>query len=165
MTIPNQKTIILNEAAQLLREDVLEYASKFEETEWPPTTAALKSRMDIIPESVLQFTESLLKNPGYASSEKVQRLVTSFSSDINYGITQGKVLTLKHLLLGLGLHNLIDQKLPIRILSRLRHIVSYDTMTSIETAQAEVIQLMYEEGTSERLKPIFDNGMVFLHIS
>ena len=162
-TISNQKTIILNEAAQLLREDVMEYASKFEETEWPPTTASLRSRLDTIPESVLQFMESLLKNPGHACSEKVQRLVTSFSGDIIYGITQGKVLTLKHFLLGLGLHDLIDQKLAIRILSRLGHSVSYDTVTSIETAQAEVSQFMYEQGTSEGLKPIAENGMVFTY--
>ena len=80
-TIPNQKTIIsikylvLNEAAQLLREDVLEYATKFEETEWPPTTASLQSRLDTIPESVLQFMESLLKNPGHACSEKVGNVI------------------------------------------------------------------------------------------
>ena len=137
-TIPNQKTIILNEAAQLLREDVLEYASKFGETEWPPTTASLQSRLDNIPESGLQFMKSFLKNTGHACSQKVERLVTSFSSDIIYGITQDKMLTLKHFLLGLGLHNLIGQKLPIRILSCLGHSVSYDTVTSIETVQTYV---------------------------
>lgn len=65
--------------------------------------------------------------------------------------------------MGLGLHNLIGQKLPIQILSRLGHSLSYHTVTSIETAQAEASQLCYEEGTSEGLKPISENDFVFTY--
>ena len=36
-------------------------------------------------------------------------------------------------------------------------------VTSIETVQAQVSQLMYEEGMSEGLKPISENGMVFTY--
>ena len=67
-------------------------------------------------------------------------------------------MTLKHYLLGLGLHNLMGQKLSIRILSLLGHTVTYDSVTSAETVIAEASQLLYEEATSGGLKPASKDG-------
>ena len=49
-------------------------------------------------------------------------------------------MTLKHASLGLGLHSLTGQKLPLTILSRLGHCINYDKICEIETAQAELVQ-------------------------
>ena len=76
--------------------------------------------------------------------EKVQRLVYSHSSDLIYGATQGEILMLKRFLVGLGIHNLTEHKLPIKILSRIGRSAEYKTVCQLETAQAEVVQFLYD---------------------
>lgn len=49
-------------------------------------------------------------------------------------------MTLKHATMGLGLHSLTGQKLPLVVLSRLGHSINYDRICEIETAQAELAQ-------------------------
>ena len=48
-------------------------------------------------------------------------LIQSYSSDLVYGVTRGKVITAKHFLLGLGLHDVTGQKKPVEINHRLGH--------------------------------------------
>ena len=107
--------------------------------------------------------EDLLKTPGHSISEKVQRLVYSYSSDLIHGVSQGEILTLKHFLVGPGIHNLTGQKLPIKILSNLGHSADYKTVCQLETAQAEVAQLLYDQGTSSGLKPSSNDTYVFTY--
>ena len=57
-----------------------------------------------------------------------------------YAVPKGEFLTLKHASVGLGLHSLTGQKLPLQVLSRLRHSMTYDRICEVETAQAELAQ-------------------------
>ena len=66
-----------------------------------------------------------------------------------HGVTRGKVVTLKHFLLGVGLHNITGLKLPIRVLSHLGHCIDYDLVCDIETAEAEIAQKMYENDLTQ----------------
>ena len=66
-----------------------------------------------------------------------------------HGVTRGKVVTLKHFLPGVGLHNITGLKLPIRVLSHLGHCIDYDLVCDIETAEAEVAQKMYENDLTQ----------------
>ena len=104
--------------------------------------------------------ETLLKDPAHGSSERIQRLIRSFSCDLVHGVTAGKILTLKHYLVGLGFHNMGGQKLLVQILNLLGHSVSYDTIRNSETALAELNQLQSEMGASCGLYPKSNDGFV-----
>ena len=45
----------------------------------------------------------------------------------------------KHKSLGLGFYSMTGQKLPITILARLGHYITYNTINKIETAQAKLV--------------------------
>ena len=57
-----------------------------------------------------------------------------------YAVPKGEFLTLKHASVGLGLHSLTGQKLPLQVLSRLGHSMTYDQIFEVETAPAELVQ-------------------------
>ena len=69
-------------------------------------------------------------------------------SDLIYGVTRGKVVTLKHFLIGLGLHNITGLKTPIKILSHLDHSIDYNLLCEVETAEAEAAQKWMSESQS-----------------
>ena len=52
-------------------------------------------------------------------SNMIDRLLLSYVRDLIHGVTRGKVISLKHFLIGMGLHIITGQKLPIQMLSRL----------------------------------------------
>ena len=147
------KQSIVTEAAKILREDILQYAENINTDHWPPNLALLKDLFESIPATVFDFLETLLKEPAHGLSECVKRLIKSYACDMVHGVTLGKVVTLKHYLLGLGFHNMSGQKLLIKILSLFGHTVSYDTVTMAETSLAEISQLQSESGTSSGLQP------------
>ena len=68
-------------------------------------------------------------------------------------VTRGKVITTKYFLLGLGLHNITRQRLPIQILHRLGHWKDYNFVCEIETVQAETAQMLATENGALLLKP------------
>ena len=106
--------------------------------------------------------DKLLTLPG-DDSEIVERLSLSYTRDLIHGVTRGKLITLKHFLVGMGLHSITGQKLPIQMLSRLGHSVDYNTVCEIETAQAE-IPLQNAELNPLKLKPATE-GPLFLQCS
>ena len=55
------------------------------------------------------------------------------------------MVTLKHFLIGLGLHNITGLKTPIQVLSHLGHSISYDLVCEVETAEAEAAQKWMSE--------------------
>ena len=67
-------------------------------------------------------------------------MVHSYGSDLIHGVTRGKVVTLKHFLVGLRLHNITCLKTPIKILSHLGHSIDYNLFLEVETAEAEAAQ-------------------------
>ena len=87
-----------------------------------------------MPQSLKLFMDKLLTSPGH-DSEIVECLSLSCTRDLIHGVTRGKVISLKHFLVGMGLHNITGQKLPIQMLSRLGHSVDYNTVCE---AQAEI---------------------------
>ena len=58
------------------------------------------------------------------------------------------MVTLKHFLIGLGLHNITGLKTPIQVLSHLGHSISYDLVCEVETAEAEAAQKWMSESQS-----------------
>ena len=109
-------------------------------------------------QSLKLFMDKLLTSPGH-DSEIVERLSLSYIRDLIHDVTRGKVITLKHFLVGMGLHNITGQKLPIQMLSRLGHSVDYNTVCEIEIAQAE-IALQNAEVNPLKLKPAVENSTV-----
>ena len=146
-TICRDKDAILKEAADYIREDILVYASENHDTTWPPTAESLKEVEENSPSSLNDFLTHLSKSKDHKCSDKVKRLVSSYGYDLIHGVTRGKVVTLKHFLLGVGLHNMTGLKLPVKVLSHLGHSIDYDLVCEIETAEAEVAQMLYEGGT------------------
>ena len=56
-------------------------------------------------------------------------------------MSRGKVITLKHFLLGIGLLTVTGLKMPIKILSHLGHSIDYNVVCEIETAEAELAMM------------------------
>ena len=110
---------LLQEAAKYLQSEALAYENSLPELPWPPQIDTLVGRSELIPSSLINCRNILIKSTNHPNSEKVSRIVTSFSQDLIHGISRGRVVILKHFLLGLGLHNITGQKLPIQILANL----------------------------------------------
>ena len=112
-TIVKDKKAILIECAKVLCQDVISYA-KIYEMPWPLIIESIKNTEQDCPKSVYDFLTNLLKSEVHDLSHSLKRTVSSFSA-----VTRGKVVTLKHFLLGVGLHNITGLKTPIKILSHL----------------------------------------------
>ena len=136
-TILQDKDILIKQTASLLREDITDYMNCLKDMPWPPTIESLTSNDQKMPQSLKLFMDKLLTSPGH-DSEIVERLSLSYTRDLIHGVTRGKAISLKHFLVGMGLHNITGQKLPIQMLSRLGHSVDYNTVCEIETAQVEI---------------------------
>ena len=79
-------------------------------------------------------------------------------------VTWGNVITLKHFLIGIGLHNLTGPKAPIKILSNLGHSINYKLVCEVETAEAELaLKLLEEDQGVHSLLPISDNATVLTY--
>ena len=134
-TIVKDKTGIIKQAAEYLQEEILEYASKTDMLDWPPRLEQLKNSETNFPTNLTEFLTNLLKSD-CGNSDVIERLVHSYGSDLIQGVTSGKVVTLKHFLIGLGLHNVTGLKTPIKILSHLGHSIDYNLVCEVETAEA-----------------------------
>ena len=93
---------LLQEVAKYLQSEVLAYENSLPELPWPPQIGTLVERSELIPSSLINFLNILLKSTNHQNSEKVSCMVTSFSQDLIHGISRGRVVTLKHVLLGLA---------------------------------------------------------------
>ena len=88
------------------------------ELSWPPSVTDLERQEKDMPCSVEEFLETLQCSPDHPNQERARLLVQSYSNDLIFGVTRGKLITLKHFLLGLGLHNLTGQKVLVQFLSQ-----------------------------------------------
>ena len=84
---------LLQEAAKYLQSKVLAYENSLRELPWPPQIDTLVERSELIPSSLINFLNILLKSTNHPNSEKVSRMVTSFSQDLIHGISRGRVVT------------------------------------------------------------------------
>ena len=134
------------------------------EANWPPTTEELSSTIKS-PCSVYLFLNHLMKADGnYAElSSMVARFVESYANDIVHGVTRGKMLQKKQLLLGLGLHNLTGSRKIIDIVHELGHCISYNLICEMETAQAESAVICSKQTSVLPMKPKFPNDTILTH--
>ena len=154
-TVPLSEETSLRHAANILRRMVLQHTETAESLPWPPTVESLEKRLSSSPTLLLEFFKNILEpeDSHHLTSESATRLAESFAQDLMFGITKGTFLTLKHTALGLGLHNMVGQKLPIIILSRLGQSISYHMVREIETAQAELSEQFSKNGMTLPVQP------------
>ena len=77
----------------------------------------------------------------------------SYAQDLVHGVTRGEMITAKHYLLALGLHNISCQKNVVDIINKLGHCISYSLTCDIETAQAEIALEKSKQTTLLPVKP------------
>lgn len=156
------KEFTVEKASRLLREGILDTIERAPGVPWPPTADSLSSIERQYPDILRSFFKTLLSPTGGHNviSERVERLVDSFSQDLMHAVSKGQFLTPKHVAVGLGLHSLTGQKLPITVLSRLGHSITYDTVNEIETAQAELVEHFQNLGMSLPLQPAAEGSKV-----
>eukprot|EP00058_Branchiostoma_floridae_P000977 XP_002586465.1 hypothetical protein BRAFLDRAFT_106667 [Branchiostoma floridae] len=124
---------VVAKAALLLRDDIRKQDVP---QAWPPVITEEDQSRDIIPPSVVKFFCYLLTG-GFNNadtSQRVERLVTSFGYDTVYAVSQGKVKTPKHITLAFSIKSLTGNVELVQLLNRLGHSVSYSTMEEISTA-------------------------------
>ena len=73
-------------------------------------------------------------------------LLETFESLLNliHSVSKGEVLTQKHFLLGISLHNMKGQRKIVQIANRLGHGISYDKVLDIEKAYPQKTQKTLE---------------------
>ena len=159
-TLFNNPDFVIKKASESLRSDILDYAKNMPTLKWPPYIEDLTSEAMQPPQSLVLFLSQLLKANQHFESYAVKRLVESYSSDLIHGVTRGKVLTAKHFVLSLGLHNITGQKKPVQIINRLGHCLEYNVTCEIETAHAEASQQQYADSGVLPVRPISANHAV-----
>ena len=138
---------MIKDAAKFLRNDILDFCAKLLPLSWPPRLEELLCE-ERLPPTVL-FLNTLLKSPKHAVTDRIRRLINSFSADFVYGVSGGKVLTGKHFLFVHGLHAITRNKEIVKIANRLGHCVTYDNLLDIQSAHAQkAVKLMNDNHIS-----------------
>ena len=104
----------LQKATVILREAVKKTIDESEALPWSPTIESLKKDDRNAPDTLKLFYENLL-SPASVHHGTSLTADKFFSQDIMYAISKGEFLTLKHVSVGLGLHSLTGQKLPLQV--------------------------------------------------
>ena len=130
--------MVLLKAAEYLYNDILEHIASCDTSNWPPTFENLNESDRNFPTSLSLLLTKILKSKENPLSGSMQRYVHSFGSDLVNAMANGKIVTLKHFLLGLGLHNIAGLRMPIKVLSHLGHCIDRNLACEIETAEAEI---------------------------
>ena len=152
----------IKKAAVIIREAVKKTIDESEALPWPPTIESLRKDDRNAPDILKLFYENLISPASVhrGTSLTAERLIDSFSQDIMYAVSKGEFLTLKHASVGLGLYSLTGQKLPLQVLSRLGHSMTYDQICEAETAQAELVQHLKSLSLPLPICPIDDKSKV-----
>ena len=136
----SDKKSCIQRVASFLRENIQEYCKSLPPLSLPPTIEELFTENRLPPASITLFLTNLLKSSDESQTEKVSRLVESYSADFIHGVSKGACIKKKHFLLALGLHNLTGQKKVTQITHRLGHSISYGKTSETELAQAQKAQ-------------------------
>ena len=95
----------LEEAALILRREILAVYENMPPLPWPPSSTYLLSKQKEIPPLLLIFTKALLSSKKN-STFRSERLLHSLCHDICYNLTNRQWKTPKHLLLGMSLRHI-----------------------------------------------------------
>ncbi|KAL7293070.1 hypothetical protein TKK_0013514 [Trichogramma kaykai] len=87
------------------------------------------------PDILNSFLTTLIAAFNYRrrSSHKTSRLVSSFSSDLIFAVSNGRSIPSKQIVLGSSIKSLTNSKKIVKILHRYGHICSYDILEKLET--------------------------------
>ena len=162
----SNKNCILRHAAEFLRNEIDEFVTKEKDEEevWPPTVESLNRTRSRYPGSLQEFFTSLLKNKHHSAGENVLLAVNSLIDDVINSVSNGTILTLKHILMGCGMHSLSGSKLDIEIMHKMNNSCSYDQVRKIETAQAELAIELSEKQFPLPLVPKDEYSSVLLRL-
>ena len=99
---------------QLKKKAILQYYSEQTKLAWPPTPEQFSTSERNIPKSGHLFLTELFKSEKHSvtRSRNITRVVEPYAAILVHGVSRGKLMTSKHFLLGLGIHNvtgLFDQ--------------------------------------------------------
>ena len=91
VTITSDHESLIRNPAKYLRSDIIDYCDKLTLLSWPPTLEELLSDERLPPPSVVLFLTTMLKSPKHAVTDRIRRLVKSYSADFVHGVTNGQV--------------------------------------------------------------------------
>ena len=148
--------------AKHLKDDILAYCNTIPEHSWPPTIETLTREYGTPPDSVRIFLTHLLTSGKHDTNtrEKTKRLIDSLTADFVFNVSDGRVITPKHYLFALGLHNMTGHKQPVVITNKLGHCISYDLSCEIETALSEASLIRIQETSILPIKPTGNETIV-----
>ena len=72
-----------------------------------------------------------MKSAKHGITRNIRKLVESYSSDFIRSVSKGEVLTLKHFLFGISLHNTTGERKIVQIANRLGYSISFDKVLDI----------------------------------
>lgn len=92
-TLLNDRDQIINQAANYLREDIVNFANTTSELNWPINLEDINCTTRKPPNSVITFLSCLFKNKAHPHTQFVDDLIQSYSADMVHGVTSGKFIT------------------------------------------------------------------------
>ena len=155
----------LKNVARRLRSDLLTYCEKNGENNGPPTIESATEEYGKPPASVELFLSCVLKDNEVrkrqkGNTENLSRLIDSFTADLVNAVSKEKVITPKHYLVGLGIHNMTGQKTLVQIMNKPGHSIGYNKVCEIETSLAELAIHKSVEFNALPLLPSGEEGIV-----
>ena len=123
------------EVAMYLRRSVLDTQKEAREMPWPPPPGNVLKEWELPSEHLSNFLSLLLvgKKMEKLSPDQSRRVV-SICHDILYGVSNGRWLQPKHILLAMSIWHLTGRSDIIKLLNRFGHSISYSKLLEIITA-------------------------------
>ena len=132
---------IVLKAGRIIQDAIQQKIKDIPEPACPPSPDVISSEVFKPPKILLKLIETILNTAKNRASRStsIDRLTNSIAEDIVLCLKYCSFHA-KHLLLGLGIHNLTGSRLVIDFLHRLGHSINYNSVCDIETALAEATQ-------------------------
>ena len=111
-----------------------------------------------ITESLELFLIQLLNNSKSNVSSKIETVTESLAVDIIVPVTPGKLLTLKHFALAMGLHRTTGSSKVIDISNKLGNCINYNIACEIEKSQVKKAQKLANISSGLPLLPSADTN-------
>ena len=129
--VTKEKESIVKTAATLIRSEILQMKDTLP---WPPQPKDLEPKKFVIPEKLKEFLSKIFHEEEKPNARK-SRICYSFAQDIVYAVTNGngKVKTLKSILLPTMIKSSTNNTELINVLNRLGHSLSYTTLMESQT--------------------------------